>query len=327
MPPQQASAAEPAAIGPRPLPPVAPGTATRPACPWCGSTSLRTKVRATLVPGSPVEECRDCAHVFRGPTSATPDATPAAGHCARPAARSDRAHRAAARALLPFGEPESWLDVGTGTARFPAAARSVHPYTAFDGVDGGYGAGDSADGARALADGLLDEAHRGTLVDLAPHLAGRYDVLSMFRHLEHVPDPRAELRAGHRALRPGGHLLVEGSDPLSRSAALLGRWWAPYHRPGTRHLIPEANLRRELRALGYTVVLVDRRAAHQSAGPGAAVTLLLSRRRPAAGAPSGAARTLLALGRALDRVLAPVAARTRFTNSYRVIARRDAAPG
>lgn len=43
--------------------------------------------------------------------------------------------RSVARAILPFPEPESWLDVGTGDARFPEAARQVFPYTSFDGLD------------------------------------------------------------------------------------------------------------------------------------------------------------------------------------------------
>ncbi|MGX2997670.1 methyltransferase domain-containing protein [Streptomyces sp. JNUCC 64] len=306
----------------------------RPACPWCGAGTPRARFRVTAPPG-PLAECRVCAHVFRPAPSGregspdAPDPDPAREPVPQPAPepdpdpraarRHDRDHRAAARALLPFGEPESWLDTGPGAVRFATVARLVHPYTAFDALGPGPGA------ARALADGRLDEVHPGPLAELAARLPGRYDVLSMFRHLERVPDPRAELRAAHRVLRPGGHLLIEGTDPGSRAALLLGRWWAPYHRPGVRQLIPEDNLRRELRALGYTLVLADRRAAHRPAGPGTAAALFLARRAPAPATtrPGPTAR----LGAALDRACAPLAARTRYAHAYRLIARRDADPG
>lgn len=50
-------------------------------------------------------------------------------------APSVRRLRSTARAMLPFPEPESWLDVDTGDADFPEAARAFFPYTAFDGLD------------------------------------------------------------------------------------------------------------------------------------------------------------------------------------------------
>lgn len=47
-----------------------------------------------------------------------------------------RRHRALARAILRLlPEPESWLDVGTGDAHFPETAKTLFPYTSFDGLD------------------------------------------------------------------------------------------------------------------------------------------------------------------------------------------------
>ncbi len=323
-------------------------------CPWCGSGRLRTRLRtADLLQhraGSFVlDRCEDCAHTFQNPrlTPAGLDfycrdlregVGPAAAERILGARHSARRHRAAADALLRFGEPESWLDVGTGRALFPAVAKEDHPYIAFDGLDTG------AVVELAVADGHIEEGHRGTLTALAPRLAGRYDAMSMFHHLEHATDPRAELRAARTVLRPGGHLLIETADPESRCAALLGRWWVSHLQPQHLQLIPLRNLHRELEDLGYTVIAAERRTAHVPYDLTAALVLLLGRTLPGPGAPRRggplgvlrrtvraallrAAAPAVAAARAADHLLAPAARRTRFANAYRIIARREADGG
>ncbi|BBC37116.1 hypothetical protein SGFS_084100 [Streptomyces graminofaciens] len=241
-------------------------------CPWCGSRRLRTRLRAPegarRTPGTfVVDECGDCSHAFQNPRP-TADGLllrhhryPAEGqvrsHLAGRIGR--RRHRAAARAMLPYPEPESWLDVGTGHGYFPEAAREVHPYTAFDGLDF------TPRVERARAAGRIEEAHQGTLTDpeIAARLRARYDVVSMFHHLEHTPDPREELRAALGVLRPGGHLLVEVPDPVRPFGPLPGNWWAwawrawtwtRYERPRPLHLMPLRNLLAELDSLGCKVL-------------------------------------------------------------------------
>lgn len=235
-------------------------------CPWCGSRRLRTRVRAPegarRTPGTfVVDECRDCSHVFQNPRP-TPDGLllrhrrhPTEGHLRAGllGRLRRRHHRTAARALLPYPEPESWLDVGTGHGYFPKAARDVHPYTAFDGLD------PTPRVEQAREAGRIEEAHQGLLTDpeITARLRARYDVVSMFHHLEHTADPRAELRAARTVLRPGGHLLVEVPDParpfgtLSASRHVL---WRPYDHPCPLHLMPLRNLLAELEAMGYQVV-------------------------------------------------------------------------
>ncbi|WP_255950948.1 class I SAM-dependent methyltransferase [Streptomyces odontomachi] len=348
---------EQAVTGRRPPHATGPGQRTdllheprRTDCPWCGSTRLSTRLTTTDLlqhrSGTFVlDRCDDCAHHFQNPRL-TPQGLdfycrdlhdglgPAAAERILGARHSPRRHRAAADALLRFGEPESWLDVGTGRALFPAVAKEEHPYIAFDGLDAG------AVVELAVADGHIEEGHRGTLPELAPRLAGRYDALSMFHHLEHTPDPRAELRAARTVLRPGGHLLIETADPESRCAALLGRWWVAHLQPQHLHLIPLRNLHRELEDLGYTVIAAERRAAHVPHDLTAALLLALGRCLPAAGAPRSAVRSsalrralrallpraaapAVAAARGIDHLLAPAARRTRFANAYRIIARRD----
>lgn len=196
----------------------------RPDCPWCGSARLRTRLRTGDLrrhrPGLfTVDECRDCGHTFQNPRL-TPEGLAFYRRAVRGAPRDPatervlalhsvrRRRRATARAMLPYGEPESWLDVGTGLARFPDTAREFFPYTAFDGTD----LTTRVERAREL--GRVEEAHVGPLTDpgVLARVAGRYDVVSLLHHLERTTDPRAELHAALDALRPGGHLLVETGE-------------------------------------------------------------------------------------------------------------------
>ncbi|MGW1254142.1 class I SAM-dependent methyltransferase [Streptomyces sp. NPDC002513] len=319
-------------------------------CPWCGSTWLRTRrgapdpVRTSALC---VDECRDCAHVFRNPRPTAEDHArhPHDAPDGRPGpdrfterllgARADaRRHRAAARALGPHQEPESWLDVGTGDGHFPEAAKEIHPYTSFDGLD------PSRRVHRARAAGRIEEAHRGHLTDPAvlARLRSRYDVVSMVHHLERTPDPRAELRAALTVLRPGGHLLVEAADPGCAFGRLLGGRWVPYAAPHHLHLVPPANLLAELEALGCAIVATDHREPHTPYDLAGALALTLARALPAPSAPghpapptrpgralrtalAGATVPLAATATAADHALAPLLRRTRFSNAYRVVAR------
>ncbi|MFH0176892.1 class I SAM-dependent methyltransferase [Streptomyces cacaoi] len=286
-------------------------------CPWCGSKRLRTRLRAPDLrhrrPGTfVVDECLDCAHAFQNPRLT---AEGLALYGAEGKERSDRGHlRATARSMLPFPEPESWLDVGTGDASFPAAAKELFAYTAFDGVD----PTPRVEWARAA--GRLDEAHLGRLTapEVLSRLRGRYDVVSMLHHLEHIRDPRRELAAALTALRPGGHLLVQLPDPASASAAVLGKWWPSYDQPRHLHLIPPANLRAELEAQGCEIVVTDHRTPHTPHDLATAASLYLNRTRL-----HRAAGPLTALAAVVDHLLAPALRRTRFSNAYQVIARRN----
>lgn len=110
--------------------------------------------------------------------------------------------RALARRLSRIlGEPESWLDAGTGDALFPSVAQEFFPYTSFDGVDPAPGV------LWARAAERIEEAYVGHVTDTG--LTSRYDVVSLLHTLEHAPDPRAELTAALTALRPGGHVVLQ----------------------------------------------------------------------------------------------------------------------
>ncbi len=324
-------------------------------CPWCGSARLRTRLRAPDLlqhkPGTFVlDRCRDCGHTFQNPRltaaglafyhrdhdESDPEGLPDPVLALR---RSHRRHRADALLMRGVGEPESWLDVGTGHGHFPAAAKEVFPYTSFDGLD------PTPRVVRARAAGRIEEAHIGHLADpgVARRLRGRYDVVSIFHHLAHAPDPRAELRGALTVLRPGGHLLVELPDPRCAFALLLGKRWPGHGQPRHLHLLPAANLLAELRSAGCTVLVTDRRTPHRPGDLSAALALALAHVLPAADAPwrstppstpHRALRTLLSALTSplvdatalLDHALAPLLRRTPgLSNAYRVVARRDTA--
>lgn len=304
----------------------------RETCPWCGSDRLRTRVR----PSDPlrhrsgrfvVDRCRDCAHVFQNPRLTAEgfaffhrDFYERQLEEFTALVLSDRAvrrrQRVAARRLSALAEAESWLDVGTGHARFPEAAKEFFPYTSFDGLD------PTARVQQAQLEERVEEAHRGFLSTpgMTARLRGRYDVVSMFGHLEHAPDPRVELRAALTVLRPGGHLVVETADPRCAFAALLGRWWLPYGQPRHLHLVPLANLRAELESLGCTVLVTDRTDPHVPYDLSAALALVLAH-HPLL---SAAAAPVRALASALDHALAPLFRHTPFSNAYRIVARKAA---
>jgi SAM-dependent methyltransferase len=322
----------------------------RTSCPWCGSAQLRERLRTTdLLQHKPgrfsLDRCVECGHVFQNPQLSAAglefyyrDFYDGLGEKSTGGlfAGRGRMYRRRAASLAPHAEkPASWLDVGTGHGHFCEAARDVFPDTAFDGLD-------FTDGAEiAERAGRVRRGYRGSFVELAPSIAGEYDVISMFHYLEHAAEPEPELAAAHLALRPGGHLLIEVPDPESRYARLLGRRWLPWLQPQHLHFIPAGNLRRRLDELGFTVLAEQHAEPHDPIDLLAATWFVADNLAPREDAPWHARRPGLAsrVGRSvivllsipalaaaalLDRLVARGPAR-RFglTNAYRLIARRD----
>jgi SAM-dependent methyltransferase len=66
--------------------------------------------------------------------------------------------------------------------------------------------------------------HEGDLAS-ARFEAGRFDLVTLWDVVEHVPDPVALLREAARVLSPGGVLVLETQNVESRFARLLGPRW------------------------------------------------------------------------------------------------------
>jgi len=76
--------------------------------------------------------------------------------------------------------------------------------------------------SQARASGLV--VHRETLVEAAGG-GRRYDVVTLWDVVEHLPDPRADLAAAFRLLEPGGRIHLATIDAASLLARLLGARW------------------------------------------------------------------------------------------------------
>jgi 2-polyprenyl-3-methyl-5-hydroxy-6-metoxy-1,4-benzoquinol methylase len=325
----------------------------RTACPWCNSTRLhRLILTRDLYQHKPgefsLDRCDDCRHVFQNPQLSAAglafyyrDFYDGLGEkqMAKLLASMPKTYRERARSLLAFTPaPERWLDVGTGHGHFCEAARAVFATTRFDGLD-------FTDGAQiAERAGRVQLGYSGSFVELAPTFEAQYDVVSMFHYLEHSTHPQQDIEAARVALRPGGHVLIEVPDPDSRFARLLGAWWGPWFQPQHLHFVPVANLRRKLSELGFTVVAEQHAEPHIPVDLLTAVWFAMNAVAPDADLPWLPAKSALRRGlnsvlRAaivvvclpalllaalFDRILVkPLAGRSGWSNTYRLIARRD----
>ncbi|HEX3611560.1 MAG TPA: class I SAM-dependent methyltransferase [Sporichthyaceae bacterium] len=239
-------------------------------CPWCGSPDLAVRIRTPeLIQGKPgmfrLSRCRTCRHLFQNPRLNLDGLSfyyrdfydGLGASVMEPVFDGATAvNTARARDVLSVTQPGTWLDVGTGYGYFAKHARAVLPDTVFEGLDLGEGV---ELGERR---GWLARGHRGLFGDLVEELSGRFDVVSMHHYLEHTRDPRAELDAAARVLRPGNHLLVEMPDPDYGLAPAFGRWWFPLLQPQHQHMIPLPNLLGALRERGFEILRITRGPAH-----------------------------------------------------------------
>ena len=133
------------------------------------------------------------------------------------------------------------LEIGCSTGEFLRAAAD---YFEVCGVEA-----DQHAARIAAAKGLDCRPGELAAAGLAP---GSIDVAALYHVIEHLRDPRQELRELRRLLRPGGHLVIETPDIETIWFRLLGARW--------RQIIPDhllffsrATLTRLLGEEGFTV--------------------------------------------------------------------------
>jgi len=155
-------------------------------------------------------------------------------------------HRRRAIGYLPYTGRGRLLDFGCGSGGYVARMNAVG--WSAEGLDL------SPEAVRAAREAGLT-VHEGTLpgAALAPEF---YDAVTMWHALEHVPSPKATLRAAHDLLRPDGLLLVAAPRFDSLAARWFGSCWFPLELP--RHLthFTAATLCRHLEATGFHVLRI-----------------------------------------------------------------------
>lgn len=318
-------------------------------CPWCGAGTLVGRLDTTDLlhykAGSfHLDLCTECGHIFQNPPLSIrgldhyydqfydgqgEEATEVifAGMAAP--------YRRRAEAVTRFTEPTAWLDVGTGHGHFCLATRQHWPACRFDGLD----LSETVEEARRR--GWVDEAYRGLFPHLADGMGRSYDVVSMHHYLEHTREPRHELAAAAKVLRPGGYLSIEVPDPASPWSRRLGRYWLPWFQPQHQHLVPCENLVTGLSEAGFEVVSVERGPATMGGDLVMGGVAFLQSRFPSPHVPwtppdsatrqvarvaaTAAAIPLLAAAAAVDEARDAWLRRpgsTGIGNAYRVVARR-----
>jgi len=319
----------------------------RPDCPLCGSTHLVPRLATVdLLQHKPgrfgIDRCEACGHLFQNPRLSLEglDFYYRDVYDGLNEERGEFLFRSTAGAyrdragLLDDEEaaPRRWLDVGAGHGHFALVAGERWPDTVFDGLD----ISDAIEIAERR--GWVDEGHRGLLLDVAPDLAGRYDVVSMFHYLEHTRQPLEELDAVTGLLAPGGHLLVELPDPEAPYARIAGPYWFPWLQPQHQHFLTRDRLCELLKARGFEIRATGRAASYPVSELTGAWWLLLNRLGPETRlpwcpptGPAGYARRaavlavgvpLLPLVELVGRGLALVRPSLGHANAFQVVARR-----
>lgn len=98
---------------------------------------------------------------------------------------------------------------------------------------------------------------QGSIDTENPAFVNRFDAITLFDVIEHLPDPRAALQRCRRYLRTGGHLFITTPDTGALVARLLGAHW--YYIDIVEHisLFSAATLTRMIRECGFQ--LAERR--------------------------------------------------------------------
>lgn len=158
---------------------------------------------------------------------------------------ADEAARAKLAWVRTFAPPRGrLLDIGANFGQFVKHAQAYYDAMGIEPSPAAV-----REGRARIGDAL----QVGSVYDDAPQFAGRFDAITLFDVIEHLPDPRAALHQCRRFLAPGGRVFITTPDSGSVMARLLGTGW--YYLDLEQHIsiFSEANLRRLLADCGLGV--------------------------------------------------------------------------
>lgn len=135
--------------------------------------------------------------------------------------RTMRKFIAALKGILP--PPARLLDIGCAYGYFVELALSA-------GYDA-YGIDPSSHAATRAKDRLNTRVQEGTVGSVKFPPGTRFDIITMLDVVEHLADPRTDLRRAVSLLADDGRILIATGDTESRTAKLLGRRWTFYIPP------------------------------------------------------------------------------------------------
>jgi 2-polyprenyl-3-methyl-5-hydroxy-6-metoxy-1,4-benzoquinol methylase len=236
--------------------------AERLACPFCGSADADLLLEKTITaPGAPVAlslwRCRACDLVRTAP-QLTPEAlepyyrdeywggiAPADPNWIR------RDQRSRTGFLDRFRTEGSILDVGCGLGFF---LRALDP-SRWDR----YGIEPMPVPYREAGSALGSDRVLNTELTAAALPPGKFDVITFWDSLEHLPNPRAELQEARRLLRPGGIVLIGLPNFGGYQARHFGEDWYGLSLPHHLCHYTSGTLTRLLEACGFRVRIAENR--------------------------------------------------------------------
>lgn len=117
----------------------------------------------------------------------------------------------------------------------------------------GYGIDTSPGGIEEVQKWLGDRVALATLLE-AGYPPDRFDVVSLFEVLEHLPDPIDHLREIRRILKPGGWVCCSVPNFASLERGLFRKWWAGLDAPRHFQQFTPESLRSCFEAAGLEVM-------------------------------------------------------------------------
>lgn len=222
-------------------------------CPVCGAQDVRPKLRTH---GVDVLQCRACALAFWLPEDGFDSARLYDGHYFAgddvsagydDYAVLEPALRATFRRRLESlrAKPGAWL-LDVGAAYGFAASEAERAGFRVAGLE------ICAEAAVRAAAQLNGRVVRASAVEL-PFASARFDVITLWDVIEHLPDPHRAVAEIARCLRPGGRLALTTGDVGSLVARLSGVRWHLYTIPEHLFFFSRRSLHLLLEAHGLRI--------------------------------------------------------------------------